>query len=172
MNKQRKFVLIAAAIGIVSMFLPWISVSLFGYSQSQNGIHGIGVLVFFCFAVSLAFSYLGDQNKNLDKNAWIIVLAAGAIALLGSIIFYFNASDSILGNSLVSYGLYIGAIAAIGILAFAYIYRSPTDNLKDGLDSIKKNLESKMNATENNSAKTPPPPENTQQNAGNNNPPS
>jgi preprotein translocase subunit SecG len=70
MNKQRKFVLIAAAIGIVSMFLPWISVSLFGYSQSQNGMHRIGVLVFFCFVVSLAFSYLGDQNKNLDKNAW------------------------------------------------------------------------------------------------------
>jgi hypothetical protein len=100
----------------------------------------------------------------------VIVLAAGAIALLGTIIFYFNASDSVFGNSLVGYGLYTGAIAAIGILASAYIYRSPTDNLKDGLDSIKKNLESKMNVTEKNSAKTPPP-ESTQQNAGNNIPP-
>jgi ABC-type Mn2+/Zn2+ transport system permease subunit len=169
MNKQRKFVLIAAAIGIISIFLPWNSVSLFGYSQSQNGLHGIGVLVFFCFAVCVAFSYLGDQNKNLDKNSWLIVLAAGAIALLGTIIFYFNASDSILGNSLVGYGLYISGIAAIGVLASAYIYHSPTDNIKDGLNSIKQNIESKMNVSENKSTATPPP-ESTQQNAGYNNP--
>ena len=28
MNKQRKFVLIAAAVGVISMFLPWISIFL------------------------------------------------------------------------------------------------------------------------------------------------
>ena len=163
MNKQRKFVLIAAVIGIISMFLPWISVSLFGYSQSQNGMHGIGVLVFFCFAASLTFSYIGDRSKNLDKSIWVIVLAAGSIALLGAIIFYFNASDSILGNSLVGYGLYIGGLAAIGILASAYIYRSPTDNIKDGINRIKQNIESKMNVPENNSSNIPPPPPETEQ---------
>ena len=90
-------------------------------------------------------------------------MAAGSIALLGAIIFYFNASDSIFGNSLVGYGLYIGGLAAIGILASAYIYRSPTDNIKDGINSIKQNIESKMNVPENNSSNIPPPPPETEQ---------
>jgi len=62
MNKQRKFVLIAAAVGIISMFLPWIS--FFGFSI--NGMHGSGIVVFLCFAVSGIISLLGDQTKNLE----------------------------------------------------------------------------------------------------------
>ncbi len=30
MNKQRKFILIAAAVGIIAMFLPWVKISFFG----------------------------------------------------------------------------------------------------------------------------------------------
>ena len=87
MSKQRKFILIAAAAGIISMFLPWVSISLFGYTQSVNGMHDIGILVFLCFLASAAIAYLGDQTKNLDKNMWGIVLAAGAIAILSIIYF-------------------------------------------------------------------------------------
>lgn len=146
MNKQRKFVLIAAAIGVISMFLPWISVSLFGYTQNENGMHGIGVLIFICFLVSAGLAYLGDQTKNLDKSSWGIVLAAGAIALISTISFYFKASNSIMGNSLVGFGLYIGGLAAIGVLAAAYMFRSPADSLKDTLDNVKKNIESKIHS--------------------------
>lgn len=153
MNKQRKFVLISSVIGIISMFLPWITVSLFGYSQNENGMHGIGILVFICFLVSAAIAYLGDQNLNLDKNMWGITLGAGTIALIGTISFYFNTSNSIMGSSLVGFGLYIGGLAAIGIILSAYIFRSPSDNLKDTLDSMKKNIESKINSTN-----TPSPP--------------
>lgn len=149
MNKQRKFVLIAAAVGVISMFLPWISVSLFGYTQSENGMHGIGILIFICFLASAGLAYLGDQTKNLDKSSWGIVLAAGAIALISTISFYVKASDSIMGNSLVGFGLYIGGLAAIGVLAAAYMFRSPADSLKDTFDSVKKNIESKINSQTN-----------------------
>ena len=47
MSKQRKFVLIASAIGIISMFLPWFS--FFGFRIS--GMHGVGILVFLCFVI-------------------------------------------------------------------------------------------------------------------------
>lgn len=157
MNKQRKFVLIASAIGIISIFLPWISVSVFGYTQSQNGMHDLGILVFICFLVTAAIAYLGDQTKNLDKNMWGITLAAGAIALISTIGFYFKASDSIMGSSLVGFGLYIGGLAAIGVLASAYMFRSPTDNLKDSFNSMKKNIESKINTPENTKTNSTPP---------------
>ena len=146
MSKQRKFVLVATAVGIISMFLPWISfsISLFGYSQntqSYNGMRGIGILVFLCFIVSGAIAYLGDQVKNLDRTMWGIVLAAGALALLCIIGFYFNKSSaSGMASIHAGSGLYIAVIAAIGILGSAYLFRSPTDNIKDSFDSIKKNF--------------------------------
>jgi hypothetical protein len=145
MNKQRKFVLIAAAVGIISMFLPWISISIFGYTQSQNGMHDIGILAFLCFIVSGAIAYLGDQTKNLEKNMWGIVLAAGALALLSAVWFYFKINDSIMGGSLVGFGLYIAAVAAIGVLGSAYLLRSPTDSIKDTFNSMKKNIGNKIN---------------------------
>lgn len=155
MNKQRKFVLIAAAVGIISMFLPWISISIFGYTQSQNGMHDIGILAFLCFIVSGAIAYLGDQTKNLEKNMWGIVLAAGALALLSTVWFYFKINDSIMGGSMVGFGLYIAAVAAIGVLGSAYLLRSPTDSIKDTFNSMKKNIGNKINTPGDTTTKTP-----------------
>lgn len=172
MNKQRKFVLISAAVGFISMFLPWMSISMMGFSQSVNGMHDKGILVFLCFVVAGVIAYLGDQTKNLDKTMWAVTLLAGAIALLFIIWFYSQVSNSIMGSSFVGFGLYIAAIASIGILVSAYIFRSPTDNLKDGFNSMKKDIESKIG----NSASAPPPssptsPSGNIPNAENNNPP-
>ena len=161
MSKQRKFVLIAAAVGIISMFLPWISysVSLFAFTQniqSYNGMRDIGILAFLCFIVSGSIAYLGDQTKNLDKTMWGIVLAAGALALLSIIGFYFNKSSaSIMGSTQVGSGLYIAAIAAIGILGSAYLFRSPTDNIKDSFNSMKKNIQNKLNTPGDTTTNTP-----------------
>ena len=98
MNKQRKFVLIAAVAGVISMFLPWVSISLLGFTQSVNGMHGSGILVFLCFAASGIVAYLGDQTKNLDKTMWLVTLIAGALATLIVIWYIIDAS----GNAFVS----------------------------------------------------------------------
>ena len=163
MNKQRKFVLISAAVGIISMFLPWISVSVLGYSQTVNGMHDKGILVFLCFAVCGIIAYLGDQTKNLDKTMWMVTLIAGAIAFLFIIWFYFQASDSFMGASFIGFGLYISGLASLGILISAYLLRSPTDNLKDSFNSLKKDIESKINtpASTTNNTDTTNNPNNT-----------
>ena len=163
MNKQRKFVLISAAVGIISMFLPWISVSVLGYSQTVNGMHDKGILVFLCFAVCGIIAYLGDQTKNLDKTMWMVTLIAGAIAFLFIIWFYFHASDSFMGASFIGFGLYISGMASLGILIAAYLFRSPADNLKDSFNSLKKDIESKINtpASTTNNTDTTNNPNNT-----------
>ncbi len=152
MSKQRKFVLISAAAGFISMFLPWVSLSIFGYSQSVNGMHDKGILVFLCFVTVGIIALLGDQIKNLDTTPWIATLIAGAIALLLVVWFYSQAANSILGSSGVGFGLYIAGLSSIGILLSAYFYRSATDNLKDGFKSVKKDFETKFS----NSGKLPP----------------
>ena len=144
MSKQRKFVLISAAVGFISMFLPWVSISMFGYSQSVNGMHDKGILIFICFLATGIIAWVGDQTKNLDKTMWPVTLIAGAVALLLTIWFYSQAASSIMGSSAVGFGVYIAAIASIGILASAYLFKSPEDNLKDGFNSMKKNIESKI----------------------------
>jgi peptidoglycan/LPS O-acetylase OafA/YrhL len=164
MNKQRKFVLIAAAVGIISMFLPWIS--FFGFSI--NGMHGSGILVFLCFVVSGIIALVGDQTKNLEKTMWGITLIAGALALL--IILYFlidsgneNPFGSVTG---FSFGFYLSGIAAIGVLLSAYLFRSPADNLKDSFTSMKKDIESKINTPTNTTN-----PDDKTNNPGSTNPP-
>lgn len=157
MSKQRKFILISAAVGFISMFLPWASISMFGYSQSVNGMHDKGILVFICFVACGVIAYLGDQTKNLDKTMWAVTLLAGAIALLFIIWYYSQITGSVMGSSMTGFGIYISALAAIGVLASAYLFRSPTDNLKDGFNSMKNDIESKIGNTGNT---TPPPPSN------------
>ena len=155
MSKQRKFVLISAAVGFISMFLPWVSISMLGSSQSVNGMHDKGILVFICFVVSGIIAYLGDQTKNLDKTMWGVTLLAGAIALLFVIWFYSQISNSFMGASFVGFGIYIAGLAAIGILASAYLFRSPTDNIKDSFNTLKKDIENKIGTP--GDTKTPPP---------------
>ncbi len=90
MSKQRKFLLISSAVGFISMFLPWVSISMFGYTQSANGMHKEGVVVFICFVVTGIIAFIDDQKKNLDKTMWTVTLLAGVIALLFIILVLFR----------------------------------------------------------------------------------
>lgn len=150
MNKQRKFILIAAAAGIIGMFLPWIRVSFFGMSSSVNGFHGAGILTFLCFIGAGAVAFLGDQTKNLDKTSWFIALACGALATLLVLWFLIDSSE---GMSFLSIGFYLDLLASIGVLVAAYLFRSPTDSIKGGFDSLKHDIEEKTKNT------NPPPPQ-------------
>ena len=137
MNKQRKFILIAAVVGFIAMFLPWFDMMVF----SINGMHDKGILVFICFVVAGAIAYLGDQTKSLDKTPWFIVLIAGALATV-LMIWFFIESTGGYGVPL-AFGFYLAGLAAIGVVVSAYIFRSPGDDIKSGFDSLKDKIEQK-----------------------------
>ncbi len=63
------------------------------------------------------------------------------------ILFYFQAQRILTwDHRLLGLGIYIAALAAIGVLLIAaYMFRSPTDNIKDSFNTLKKDIESKMN---------------------------
>ena len=128
--------LIAAAIGVVCMFLPW--VSFLGFSI--NGMHDWGVLVFLCFLVAGVMAFIGDQTKNLPPTNWMIGLIASAVAALIMVINFFNLTEALGG---LSVGFYGALLAAIALLAFTFLYRSSTDNLQSGFDHLKRSIESK-----------------------------
>ncbi|MCP9752100.1 hypothetical protein EGI32_14120 [Ferruginibacter sp. HRS2-29] len=141
MNKQRKFILIAAAIGVIAMFLPWVSISVMGMSFGNvNGMHGFGILVFLCFLGCAGITLVGDQTKPLDKTMWMISLIASGLAALIMIINFLRALDAI---SYFSVGFYLAIAASLAVLFATYQYRAAGFNVKDGFDSLKDDIEKK-----------------------------
>ena len=95
------------------------------------------------FAGAGVVAFLGDQTKALEKTFWFVALACGALATL---IVLWNLIDA-LGNggaSVLSIGIYIAAIGAVGVLLAAYLFRSPGDSIKGGFDSMKHDIEDKV----------------------------
>ena len=154
MSKQRKFVLIAAAAGIISCFLPWITISFGGFGGgSVNGMHSWGLLAFIAFIGAGVSAFLGDQTKPMASTYWFIALACGALAVLGVLIFFLrisSVSGGLYGGGIgYGIGIWVGAAAAIAVLASAYMFRSPGDSIKGGFDSLKGDIEKKTDGNPN-----------------------
>ena len=153
MHKQRKLILIAAAIGVISVFLPWISVSMMGMGKSINGFHGFGILVFIAFIGAGLVCLAGDQTKNLDKTMWMIAIAAGAIALLGVVISLAKSANDVDGGfgfveASFGIGIWLALIVSVAIVAVAWMFKSPEDSIKSGFESLKKSIPiTNVNAT-------------------------
>lgn len=145
LNKQRKFALVASLAGILGTFLPWATLSMDTFiekvSQSVNGFHSYGVAVFIAFVVVGIVSLVGDQVKPLDKNMFLVSLAAGAVALLFIIIFMStiggSGAEGIVPMKVgFGIGLWLGLLATLAILASTWLYRDPTHTIKDSVGSV------------------------------------
>jgi Na+-transporting NADH:ubiquinone oxidoreductase subunit NqrB len=137
LHKQRKFVMIAALVGVISMFLPW--VSFMGFST--NGLHGSGFLILLSFIGAGVLAFLGDQKAPMAKMNWLGALGCGALAILLWVITFFDVSSAL---SVVGIGFWICIAAAAGVLACAYMFRDPKFDLKQSLGEMKKNVENKL----------------------------
>ena len=144
MSRQRKFIMIAAAAGIISVFLPWVTVSIFGESQSTNGFRSYGIVVFLAFAATSIISLSGNQTKTLDQTMWIIAMSTGIIALLFAIIFLTNMSGGF-GMVHGGFGIWIAITASAGIIISAWMFKNPGDSLQSGFESLKKSMPVNLN---------------------------
>ena len=134
MNKQRRFILIASTAGIISMFLPWVDI----FFINLNGMHGRGIFIFFCFIACGLISIMGNQTLNLDRTMWMMTLLIGSIASLIMIYTFFDGAAKIF-----TYGFYLALFSCLGIVIAGYLFRPPGQNIKDGFDSLKKDIDDK-----------------------------
>lgn len=141
LNKQRKLILISAAIGIISIFLPWFSAGAFGFSVHINGFHGWGILSFLCFIASIVIVLLGVQTETLDKSMWLAAIICGTVALLSVIITMLSSSS---GFGFISaefgFGIWIALAGAIGVPLFAWMFKNPAHDFKSEFESLKKTI--------------------------------
>lgn len=98
-----------AALGLISLFLPWFKVSIFGFSSSVSGL-GSSLLNWVSLIGFLCVGIFAITNKAQSAAKWISV----AVTALILIAFLANKDALDFGGSL-GIGFYISIITAVAL---------------------------------------------------------
>ena len=121
MEKNRLFIIISAAVAILSSFLPWASLNAGAFgSYSWNGLRGDGWFVIIFAVVAIVLACLNDVKSSLPKGFAIGVIVAGALSTVVTLIDVFGvnkyaANFNGYGVSM-GFGLILALIASIAIV--------------------------------------------------------
>lgn len=137
MSKQRKAFFIAAGLGLISVFLPWVSVGSFG---SVNGTRGDGLIALIGIVIIGLITVLGNLNNPVEKKLLMangILFGLMALIALVDMVNLSNVSSKIGAmSSMVSLGLGLPLLLISGLagaaIAFLKLYtpESRVDFLK------------------------------------------
>jgi hypothetical protein len=137
MHKQRLFIVIAGAVGVLSAFLPWARVSLFGFSTSVNGIDGGDgwlSLALFGAAIGLVLA-TGDKKLVLEGTMKKAVAGIGAGAAAFMLIELLR-----IGFQFASFGVYFSLLAGVAVMAVPFVIKGDGSMQMPTKDSIKDEL--------------------------------
>ena len=121
MEKNRLFIIISAAVAILSSFLPWASLNTGAFgSYSWNGLRGDGWFVIIFAVVAIVLACLNDVKSSLPKGFAIGVIVAGALSTIVTLIDVFGVNKYAVdfngyGVS-IGFGLILALIASIAIV--------------------------------------------------------
>jgi hypothetical protein len=121
LHKQRLYCLIAAGVALVSLLLPWVTVSLGGFGGgSVNGFRSWGLLSLLGVGAVAAASFMGNKSLPYDENLKKIAMGGFGGIALGALIFFFRISSYGGGFGGVSsgFGLWLCLVAGLAGLAF------------------------------------------------------
>jgi len=135
-HKSKLYSLILAAVALVSMILPWISVKAAGgfggIGASKNGFGSWGLLVLVGIGLVAAACFMGDKAKPFDDMGKKLALG-GFGAIGGGALIYLIRVLTIGGGKYGGFvkvspgiGLFLGlAAGAIGLLLLLGIVKVP-----------------------------------------------
>mgnify|MGYP000856513166 FL=1 len=121
MEKNRLFIIISAAVAILSSFLPWASLNAGAFgSYSWNGLRGDGWFVIIFAVVAIVLACLNDVKSSLPKGFAIGVIVSGALSTIVTLIDVFSVNKYAVdfngyGVS-IGFGLILALIASIAIV--------------------------------------------------------
>ena len=121
MEKNRLFIVISAAVAILSSFLPWASLKAGAFgSYSWNGLRGDGWFVIIFAVVAIVLACLNDVKSSLPKGFAIGVIVSGALSTVVTFIDVFSvnkyAADFNGYGVSIGFGLILALIASIAIV--------------------------------------------------------
>jgi len=117
MNKQRIAVLVASSVGLLSFFLPWVSIPIYG---SMNGADGErSWFIFGAFLIAIVLSLVGNRKKHFDNVTKYIIAALGVVAIVLSLLQIGDIMSANTATSLIraeiGIGLYLEVIAGAAV---------------------------------------------------------
>lgn len=121
MEKNRLFIIISAAVAILSSFLPWASLNAGAFgSYSWNGLRGDGWFVIIFAVVAIVLACLNDVKSSLPKGFAIGVIVSGSLSTVVTLIDVFGVNKYAVdfngyGVS-IGFGLILALIASIAIV--------------------------------------------------------
>lgn len=134
MHKQRTFIAIAAGVGMLATFLPWVHAPIIG---AVNGTAGDGWITFVLFAVALVIAVAGARQTALSKPLRFAALApaglAGVLGLWKIVGFHAQMSSLADDNPFaaamaktvdVGIGLYLVVVAGVAVPIIALLMRT------------------------------------------------
>lgn len=132
-HKSKLYSLILAGVALISLLLPWVSVSAGGFGgASKNGFGGWGLLVLIGIGLVAAACFMGNKSLTFDDMGKKLVLGGfGAIAGGAAIylIRIFTMGGGKYGGIVKvspGLGLFLGLVAgAIGLLLQLGIIKVP-----------------------------------------------
>ena len=129
MEKNRLFIIISAAVAILSSFLPWASLNAGAFgSYSWNGLRGDGWFVIIFAVVAIVLACLNDVKSSLPKGFAIGVIVAGALSTVVTLIDVFSvnkyAADFNGYGVSIGFGLILALIASIAIVVTGLLVMS------------------------------------------------
>lgn len=125
MNKKL-LLSILAGLGIVSLFMPWVSVMGFGASlMSSNS--GTAFVFIILFAVIMVLSLLEGIEKPFDNNKAWGVLIVSAISLVINILNIFSFSKAASFGASIGIGYYFCFLVSIALTVLAYMVKKGVD---------------------------------------------
>lgn len=121
MEKNRLFIIISAAVAILSSFLPWASLNAGAFgSYSWNGLRGDGWFVIIFAVVAIVLACLNDVKSSLPKGFAIGVIVAGALSTIVTLIDLFGVNKYAVNFNgygvSIGFGLILALIASIAIV--------------------------------------------------------
>ncbi len=119
MHKQRLAVLIASAVGMLAVFLPWANVPLMG---SVNGTQGDGLISFFLFIIPIVIVLLKDKSVAVKDGLIFAIIIPAVLASFVAIYDAYSFYDKMasLGNDPITKAL--GSSITLGIGLYLVIF--------------------------------------------------
>lgn len=131
LHKQKLYAVIAAGVALISLFLPWATVSFGGYGGgSVNGLRGEGLITLLGVGAVAAASFMGDKAKVYEGNFKNIALGGFGAIIAGALIAFISVSSKGRGVVKPGFGIYIAILVGVaGLLFLLGIIKVP-DNKK------------------------------------------
>lgn len=126
------YLLIFAALGLIALILPWARVSAFGFSSSQNGFKGEGLIALAGVIGLCVAALMGDKAKTLDSNMRYVALGSFAGMILAALLVFLSIKSPVKPGI----GLFLALIAGVlGLLLLLGVVKPPK-SLDDKVDKL------------------------------------